>query len=121
MRERGELPDLIFASPALRSVQTAVAMRRGLGTSELIKVEPAIYEFFTRTELPPLLATADYAQAGLPVDAAYQPCRKPESLSAPEPFPAYYQRLRDFILWLCERYPGLVFPSLLLLSNLGKR
>ena len=44
LRERHLVPTRVFASPALRCVQTAVAVARGAATDAAVNVEPALFE-----------------------------------------------------------------------------
>lgn len=74
LRVTNALPTHVYASPALRSIQTAVQLLRACKSSVRIRVEPGLFEFMAWYDnLPAFLSNEELLAAGYPVDASYNP------------------------------------------------
>ncbi|CAJ0920602.1 unnamed protein product, partial [Mesorhabditis belari] len=69
---RGYTPDVIYSSPALRSLQTARFIRTASRSEALIRVEPGLFENLSLYDTKPLLVTEEQ-QSLFGVDPYYMP------------------------------------------------
>lgn len=96
MREQGIKIQHVFASPALRCVQSANAILHGMGEFNLkIKVEQGLYEWlaWTRGEVPVFMAPEDMAKFGLQVDTSYTSMVSMKDLKPNETHLEFYKRM----------------------------
>lgn len=118
----------IYASPALRCVQTATAVAGQLSSPPPIRVEPGLFEAVGWYDsLPSFLSLQEFAAAGYPVDKDYKPIMGRAELEGleRETNAAYAARTRGILVKLlgCEKESERVLlvahaPSLALGSNL---
>ncbi|VDN83194.1 unnamed protein product, partial [Brugia pahangi] len=86
LRDHGVKVDYVYCSAALRCVQTAVGVIKGLDSCTLrISVEPGLYEWmhWCRNEL---------SRLGYPISSYYTPFLKPNELCVNETLNDFYER-----------------------------
>ena len=96
MREHCPSVTQIYASPALRCVQTADAILQGAraDASVQIRVEPGLFEWMAWCQnfVPSWMPVPDLAAAGLRVDMDYKPIYPQSQLDLKEKVVDYYKR-----------------------------
>ena len=89
------IPNQVYTSPAMRCVQTADAVLKGLGVDDLVplKIELALYE--PSKQSVPLQPAKFYSRAGFFVDLSYRPVLLPAQSRwiIDESRAAYYRRM----------------------------
>lgn len=97
MREQGIRLSHVFCSPALRCVQTADAILKGLQeTNVKIKIENGMFEWlawFQGAFPPPFITPAELAKFGMQVDASYKSQVSLQDLKPNETHLEFYKRM----------------------------
>lgn len=96
MREQGIRISHIFSSPALRCVQTAGAILKGLqDTSIKIKIENGLFEWLAwcRGGFPTFMTPSEFAKIGLPIDLSYASQVALQDLKPNETHLEFYKRM----------------------------
>ncbi|KAJ8035382.1 Ubiquitin-associated and SH3 domain-containing protein B [Holothuria leucospilota] len=98
----------VYSSPALRCVQTADAIIRGMKAPESLKirVEPGVFEWLAWCKgiLPKWLTVAEMAAFGLNVDKTYTEFLKTSRLDLKESSDAYFKRCSMLGKHILEKY-----------------
>ncbi|CAB3411652.1 unnamed protein product [Caenorhabditis bovis] len=88
--------DHVFCSPALRCVQTAIGLLKGMGIEKRINIsiDPALYEWmtWTRHSRPSWIPARDLKKLGYPIKDNYVPCMTEKELKLSETLSDYYNR-----------------------------
>ena len=98
MREQGIRIHHVFASPALRCIQTANAILQGMGDfNTKIKVEHGLFEWLAwcRGEVPMFMLGEDMVKFGLQVDPNYQSMVSMKDLKPNETHLEFYKRMHN--------------------------
>ncbi|XP_071841593.1 ubiquitin-associated and SH3 domain-containing protein B-like isoform X3 [Apostichopus japonicus] len=99
----------VYASPALRCVQTADAVLRGMKAPDKLKIriEPCIFEWLAWCKgiLPKWLPVAELAVFGLKVDTSYEEFLKTGRLDLKEGSEAYFKRCNLLAKHIFQKYP----------------
>uniref|UniRef100_A0A0N5ADL7 Protein UBASH3A-like protein n=1 Tax=Syphacia muris TaxID=451379 RepID=A0A0N5ADL7_9BILA len=109
--ESGIKVDHIFCSPALRCIQTAVGLLRGMNCSKLkINIEPGLFEWtqWCRSGLPSWMHATELDEIMYPVNPLYTPYLRPEDLSMKETVADYYDRSHKVVREVLKKYKGTV-------------
>ncbi|XP_077985056.1 ubiquitin-associated and SH3 domain-containing protein B-like [Glandiceps talaboti] len=113
IRDSGTTIKHVFCSPALRCVQTADAILKGMGvdSSVKIRVDAGLFEWlaWSPTGIPKWMTPSEMAAFGLNVDTEYKPFVTCQQLDPKEKCEQYYKRSYIFaqnILKLCEMDGG---------------
>ena len=97
MREQGIRLSHVFCSPALRCVQTADAILKGLQeTSVKIKIENGLFEWlawFQGSFPPPFMTPAELVKFGMQVDTSYKSQVSLQDLKPNETHLEFYKRM----------------------------
>jgi ubiquitin-associated SH3 domain-containing protein len=89
-----------YVSPALRSVETAAALLKGMKQPEtLLKVEPCLFEWtgWYGDGMPTWVTNKEFVSNGYNVDLSYDSFTKSGELEANESVDKYYNRTYDFV------------------------
>ncbi|XP_071959698.1 ubiquitin-associated and SH3 domain-containing protein B-like [Antedon mediterranea] len=101
MRDAGIQIKYIFSSPALRSVQTADAILKGLGTpsSVMINIDITLFEWlaWAKAGLPKWMTPEELKAFGLNVDTNYKSFITPQQLNLQENCHSYFKRSELFM------------------------
>uniref|UniRef100_A0A1I8A4H2 Protein UBASH3A-like protein n=1 Tax=Steinernema glaseri TaxID=37863 RepID=A0A1I8A4H2_9BILA len=106
-RDYGVTIDCIYASPALRCVQTAVGILKGMSNDKIkLRIEPGLFEWmqWCKSGRPMWMSTRELLAAGYPIDADYQPVMKDVDLNLDESLNAYYRRSHDVSKSIVEKH-----------------
>ncbi|KAE9553870.1 hypothetical protein FO519_002911 [Halicephalobus sp. NKZ332] len=95
-RDKGIIFDVAYVSPALRCIQTAVGILKGMNCNKLkLNVEPGLFEWLQLCRnhmLPTWMTSEELLEAGYPVNMDYVPIYKPTDLNTSEGLNDYYER-----------------------------
>lgn len=95
MSEQGVPIHHVYSSPALRCVQTADAILKGMGETKIkIRVEHGLFEWLAwcRDGIPKFMEPQEFAASGLNVDTSYKTFMHISKLSPKEKPDDYYRR-----------------------------
>ncbi|KAJ1370473.1 hypothetical protein KIN20_032202 [Parelaphostrongylus tenuis] len=86
--------DFVYCSSALRCVQTAVGIMKGLGMTTLINVEPGLFEWMQwfKGNRPSWMQVEELRKSGYPINVDYVPILKKSDLPLDESLTSYYDR-----------------------------
>jgi len=103
-----EIPvDYVYCSSALRCVQTAVGILKGMNNTKLkLNVEPGLFEWaaWYRPKMPDWMNPQEFAKIGYPVNADYTPFYLPGSIDSAETIPEYYDRSHHVVKKILSRH-----------------
>ncbi|XP_072049417.1 ubiquitin-associated and SH3 domain-containing protein B-like isoform X2 [Amphiura filiformis] len=110
MKESGVRIAHVFSSPALRCVQTAHALIKGLDSAApnvKIHIDTSIYEWlaWSRGVLPKWMTLAELTKFNLNVDPTYKELIKSTDLNLQESCQMYYKRSDAFVKHILKEYP----------------
>uniref|UniRef100_A0A915PNW7 Uncharacterized protein n=1 Tax=Setaria digitata TaxID=48799 RepID=A0A915PNW7_9BILA len=94
-RDHGVKVDHVYCSAALRCVQTAVGIIKGMDSRTLrINVEPGLYEWmrWCRNGIPSWMTPEELSHLGYPINTYYIPLLKPIDLCPNETLNDFYER-----------------------------
>ncbi|VDP11985.1 unnamed protein product [Onchocerca flexuosa] len=95
LRDHGVKVDHVYCSAALRCVQTAVGIIKGMDSCTLkINVEPGLYEwmYWCRNSIPSWMTPEELNRLGYPINSYYIPLLKPNDLCINETLNDFYER-----------------------------
>ncbi|XP_061638528.1 glucuronokinase with putative uridyl pyrophosphorylase isoform X5 [Phyllopteryx taeniolatus] len=97
LSEGNTVIDFVYCSPALRCVQTAQSILKGMQQESKLKirVEPGLFEWtkwVSGSSLPAWIPPADLAATHFSVDATYRPLIPISKLTVPESYESYMSR-----------------------------
>uniref|UniRef100_A0A8R1XY82 Uncharacterized protein n=2 Tax=Onchocerca TaxID=6281 RepID=A0A8R1XY82_ONCVO len=95
LRDYGVKVDHVYCSAALRCVQTAVGIIKGMDSRTLkINVEPGLYEwmYWCRNSIPSWMTPEEFNRLGYPINSYYIPLLKPNDLCINETLNDFYER-----------------------------
>ncbi|VDK83579.1 unnamed protein product [Litomosoides sigmodontis] len=95
LRDLGVKVDHVYCSSALRCVQTAVGIIKGMDSCTLrINIEPGLYEWlhWCRNGIPSWMTPEELKSFGYPINNYYMPLLKPDELCASETLNDFYER-----------------------------
>ncbi|KAL3981975.1 Histidine phosphatase (branch 1) family protein [Acanthocheilonema viteae] len=95
LRDHDVKIDHVYCSAALRCVQTAVGIIKGMDSRTLrINVEPGLYEWmhWCRNGVPSWMTPEELSRSGYPINNYYMPLLKPNELCADETLNDFYER-----------------------------
>ncbi|VDM95595.1 unnamed protein product [Thelazia callipaeda] len=95
LRDHGIKVDVIYCSAALRCIQTAVGIIKGMENHSLkINVEPGLYEWtrWCPNGVPSWMTLEELTRLGYPINAYYIPLLKPSDLCINETLDEFYER-----------------------------
>lgn len=95
LRNAGVKVDHIYCSAALRCVQTAVGIVKGMESRTLrINVEPGLFEWtqWCRSGIPCWMQPEELENIGYPINTSYAPFIRAEDLRLKESIEEYYER-----------------------------
>ncbi|XP_025090980.1 protein UBASH3A homolog isoform X2 [Pomacea canaliculata] len=98
LRDSGVTISYVYASPALRCVQTAQEVLRGAGYTCQLCIEPTVFEWcgWYKAGLPPWMPPEQLAAAGFSVNTSYVPFIAARNLNLAENVEEYYNRCTSF-------------------------
>jgi len=107
LKDAGVSLSHIYSSPALRCVQTAVGLVKGMNNTALkINIEPALFEWgaWFRPKLPRWLDIDELTRLGYPINTTHVPCASTSPLSSDEKLVDYYHRSFDVVKRILGRH-----------------
>uniref|UniRef100_A0A7E4VL94 Protein UBASH3A-like protein n=1 Tax=Panagrellus redivivus TaxID=6233 RepID=A0A7E4VL94_PANRE len=116
-RDRNINFDVVYVSPALRCIQTAIGILKGMNCGHLkLNVEPGLFEWLglCRSSIIPTWMTLDeLTEAGYPVTADYNPVFRASDLSVTETLDNYYDRSAKVAktIFSKQRYNTILFVA----------
>ncbi|VDM43090.1 unnamed protein product [Toxocara canis] len=108
LRDHNVKIDCIYCSSALRCVQTAVGIVKGMDNRSLqLNVEPGLFEWtqWCRNGIPSWMHPDELESIGYPVNASYAPFVRTEDLKLKESLDEYYDRSYALIRQILKRHP----------------
>ncbi|PAV64201.1 hypothetical protein WR25_22023 [Diploscapter pachys] len=108
IKEAGIKIDYVFCSPALRCVQTAVGLLKGLGLDGKIRlnVEPGLFEWLVWLKhVPKWMTPEELKHNGYPVNPNYETIFSEDHLNANENLPEYYERSHKVMREVLKKCP----------------
>uniref|UniRef100_A0AC34GB33 Phosphoglycerate mutase n=1 Tax=Panagrolaimus sp. ES5 TaxID=591445 RepID=A0AC34GB33_9BILA len=106
--------DIVFVSPALRCIQTAIGILKGMNAGHIkLNIEPGLFEWLQlcRNILPTWMTIDELIEAGYPISSEYNPVFKIPDLNLSESLSEYYERSYKITKTLFEksRYQTILF------------
>ncbi|ODN00374.1 Protein UBASH3A [Orchesella cincta] len=95
----------VYVSPALRCVETATNLLRGMGLDIPLKIEPCLFEWtqWYVGHMPNWMSIEEFKTAGFNIDDTYQPMISLDDLKEGESIEDYYNRSHELMLHLLEK------------------
>uniref|UniRef100_A0A0K0D4U7 Protein UBASH3A-like protein n=1 Tax=Angiostrongylus cantonensis TaxID=6313 RepID=A0A0K0D4U7_ANGCA len=108
LRDSGVKIDFVYCSSALRCVQTAVGIVKGLGMTTLINVEPGLFEWmqWCKGNRPSWMQAEELRKSGYSINVDYVPIFKGSDLPLNESLTSYYERSYSVMKDLLKRHPS---------------
>ncbi|VDN33626.1 unnamed protein product [Gongylonema pulchrum] len=107
LKERNITVDFLYVSPALRCIQTAQGILKGLGNSELeLLVEPGLFQWmrWCKNRMPEFLSINELVKADFPVSTTYKPLYNAQNYDLHETLEEYFQRSYALIKNILARH-----------------
>uniref|UniRef100_A0AC34Q1U8 Phosphoglycerate mutase n=1 Tax=Panagrolaimus sp. JU765 TaxID=591449 RepID=A0AC34Q1U8_9BILA len=96
LRDKSVSFDVIYVSPALRCIQTAIGILKGMNCNSLkLNIEPGLFEWLQlcrNNTLPNWMTLEELIDAGYSINLEYNPVYKISDLNTSESLDDYYQR-----------------------------
>ncbi|KAI0990314.1 hypothetical protein GJ496_011451 [Pomphorhynchus laevis] len=107
LHSQATLIDQCYSSPALRCIQTADSILKGIGLDKTvaIRIEPGLFEYlgwYERSGLPNLLTPMELSTMGYNIDLSYIPCIHMNQLNPKEHYLDFYNRSYKSVLHAIE-------------------
>ncbi|XP_050410576.1 ecdysteroid-phosphate phosphatase [Patella vulgata] len=98
----------VFASPALRCVQTAQAVIEGLGIDIKMSIEPSLFEWlgWYQPICPQWISPEDFSKNGYSVNTAYAAYLTVKNLNMDETVEECYNRGANFSRFVIKKFPS---------------
>uniref|UniRef100_F1L2L0 Protein UBASH3A homolog n=2 Tax=Ascaris TaxID=6251 RepID=F1L2L0_ASCSU len=107
LRDHNVKIDYIYCSSALRCVQTAVGIVKGMdGRSLQLNIEPGLFEWtqWCRNGIPSWMRPDELENIGYPINTSYTPFVRVEDLKLKESLDEYYDRSYALIRKILKRH-----------------
>uniref|UniRef100_A0A915JJE1 Uncharacterized protein n=1 Tax=Romanomermis culicivorax TaxID=13658 RepID=A0A915JJE1_ROMCU len=109
LKDSGCKPTYVYASPAYRSIQTAVGIIKGLNMQDgklLINIETALFEWggWFRPKMPNWMMPDELFEHGYPINVDYQSLGSKQDISPMETLADYYNRSFSITRKILERH-----------------
>ncbi|CAJ0945093.1 unnamed protein product, partial [Mesorhabditis belari] len=108
LRDKNLRFEHVFCSSALRCVQTAVGIMKGLGDGKAqINIEPGLYEWmqWCRMGRPSWMSPQELSKLGYPVNTQYTPIQRDDALRMEENLYNYYERSFQIVQEIIRKCP----------------
>ncbi|XP_005099706.1 protein UBASH3A homolog [Aplysia californica] len=105
IRDSGETVSFVYCSPALRCVETATEILKGLGSSCKINIEPTLFEWlgWYKPNAPIFISPQELSLFGYPVDPEYSPHQRFANIKVYESTEDYYMRSHSFAQYILRK------------------